>query len=201
MDEGVTSITSTNADADLPPALAVTVEVPPFRALTLPLPSTVATPGSELSQVTVLSDASAGLTVAVSLAVPPTVRSILSLSSVTELTLTVGFTTVMAQEADLLPADAVILAEPTATAVTSPVGDTVATEELDEVHVTVLSVASAGDTVAVNRKVSPTVSSAELLLRDTDDTATSVSVGPHASSRRPMEISAIILFILMKKLG
>ena len=189
------SITSTRAEADLPPALAVTVDVPPFRALTLPSLSTVATEESELSQVTVLSVASAGLTVAVSLAVPPTVKSKRSLSSVTELTFTVGLTTVTAQVADLPPAEAVMLAEPTATAFTSPEFDTVATELFEEFQDTVLSVASAGLTMADNLVVSPTVNSNDDLFRDTDDTGTSFSGGSHASSSKPREIRALILFI------
>jgi hypothetical protein len=105
--------------------------------------------------------------------------------------------TVTAQDADLPPAEAVMLAEPTAAAVTSPEGDTVATEEFEEDQVTVLSVASAGETVADNRKVSPTVSSAELLFRDTDDTATSFSTGPHDSISSPSDNRASILFILL----
>jgi hypothetical protein len=104
---------------------------------------------------------------------------------------------VTAQEADLPPADAVMFAEPTATAVTSPFGDTVATEELEEDQVTDLSVASAGETVADNRKVSPTASSAELLFKDTDDTATSFSTGPHDHISRPSDNRASILFILL----
>ena len=141
--------------------------------------------------------ASAGLTVAVSLAVPPTVRSSLSLSSVTELTLTVGFTTVTLQTADLPPADAVMLAEPTATAVTSPEGDTVATDALEVDHVTVLSLASDGETVAESLVLSPTASSTDEGLADTDDTATSTSGGSHASSNKPRDNSAVIRFILL----
>ena len=94
-----------------------------------------------------------------------------------------------------------MLAEPTATALTSPEGETVATDWLEEVHVTVLSLASAGKTVADNLTVSPTFNSTEVLSRDTDDTGTSTSGGSHASSRKPRETSAIILFIPMSFIG
>ena len=58
--------------------------------------------------------------------------------------------TVTAQVPDLLPAFTVMTADPIALAVTNPVGDTDATVELEEVHVTDLSVAFDGLTVAVN---------------------------------------------------
>ena len=48
-----TSETVTEAEADLPPLLAVTEAEPAATAVTLPLPSTVATDGLELAQVTV----------------------------------------------------------------------------------------------------------------------------------------------------
>ena len=58
----------------------------------------------------------------------------------------------------LLPPDvAVMVAVPAALAVTLPIVSTIATAVLLDVHVTVLSVASAGDTVAESGVVSPTV--------------------------------------------
>ena len=64
------SVTVTATDADLPPAVAVMVAVPAFTPVTLPS-ATVATAVSEDFQVTVLSVALPGLTVAVSWAVAP----------------------------------------------------------------------------------------------------------------------------------
>ena len=62
--------------ADMFPALAVMVALPTFFAMTMPL-STVATESSEVLQVTVLSVASSGLTVAVRVTVSPTLREAL----------------------------------------------------------------------------------------------------------------------------
>ena len=70
-----------------------------------------------------------------------------------------------------LVAVTVIVAVPTATAVTTP-SETVATLSLSLNHVTVLSVASSGLTVAASFSVSPTVSVVEVLLRVTSVTAT-----------------------------
>jgi hypothetical protein len=67
------ALTVTEQVADLLPALAVIVAEPTATAVTVPF-FTVATDSFELDQVTVLSVASAGLTVAARLAVPPTVR-------------------------------------------------------------------------------------------------------------------------------
>ena len=64
--------------------------------------------------------------------------------------------TVSLQLAVLSPAFAVMVAVPSALAVTSPLLETVATAVFDEVHVTVLSVALAGETVAVIVAVCPT---------------------------------------------
>ena len=64
-------VTVTGQVADLPPAVAVIVAVPSFKAFTVPL-LTVTTVWSELDHVTVLSVAKIGVTVAVRLAVLPT---------------------------------------------------------------------------------------------------------------------------------
>jgi hypothetical protein len=66
----------------------------------------------------------------------------------------------------------VIVAVPGDTAVTLPFPSTVATDPFDDDHVTVLSVASAGDTVAVRVRVAPSVRDIELLLRVTPVTST-----------------------------
>ena len=65
------------------------------------------------------------------------------------------FITMTVQVAVLSPAFAVTIAVPWATAVTLPFASTVATDELLEDQVTVLSVALSGFTVAVSVRVSP----------------------------------------------
>ena len=79
--------------------------------------------------------------------------------------------TVTVQVADLPPALAVMVVEPTATAVTVPLF-TVATEVFELDQVTVFSVAFAGLTVAVRLAVSPTVRVTEVWLRATEETDT-----------------------------
>ena len=66
--------------AVLSPTLAVMVAVPLPTAVTLPLASTVATEVLELDQVTLLSVAFSGSTVATSVEVPPTCNVIVDLS-------------------------------------------------------------------------------------------------------------------------
>ena len=135
--------------ADLSPALAVMVAEPTLMAVTTPL-STVATLESEVLQVTVLSVASTGLTVAVRVTVSPALSCALVLSSSTELTSTTFLLTVIVQVPDFPPAEAVIVDMPSAMAVTSPVLDTVAADCLEEAQDTVLSDASLGRTFALN---------------------------------------------------
>ena len=80
--------------------------VPALTAVTLPVLSTVATPVSELSHVTLWSVASLGVTVAVKVAVSPTVSDLLAKSSDTPVTVTVvgaDVLTVTVQVAVLLP--------------------------------------------------------------------------------------------------
>ena len=72
------------------------------------------------------------------------------------------------------PAFAVMVAVPALTAVTTP-SLTVATVSSEEVHVTVLSVALSGVTVALRVVVSPTVSAAVVLSRVTFSTATTLA--------------------------
>ena len=74
--------------------------------------------------------------------------------------------TVIAQTADLSPALAVMVADPSLIAVTTP-SVIVATEASEVSHVTVLSVASSGFTVAVREIVSPTLREALALFRVT----------------------------------
>ena len=150
------------------PAFAVIVASPFTTAVTTPF-TTVATSSFELVHVTVLFVALLGNTVAVNFFVSPTV-SVASVSlnviSVTATSSSFGsstFSTVTLQVAVLFPAVAVIIASPSATAVTTPFA-TVATSSFELVHVTVLFVALLGNTVAVNFFVSPTVSVASVSL-------------------------------------
>ncbi len=148
-----TGLTVTLHVADLSPQAAVIVASPTDTAVTLPSASTVATDASDVVQTIVLSVTSSGNTVAVSFADAPMVSesSVLSramLSARTGLTVTLHV-------ADLSPQAAVIVASPTDTAVTLPSASTVATDASDVDHVTVLSVTSSGNTVAVSLAVLP----------------------------------------------
>ena len=140
------------------PALAVMVAVPAATAVTTPF-STVATVASEVVQVTVLSVASAGVTVAVRVTVSPSVRAAVVWLRAIPDTATTFLATVTTQVAVLSPALAVMVAVPTATAVTLPEASTVATAVFEELHVTVLSAASSGVTVAVRVTVPPSTKS------------------------------------------
>ena len=73
----------------------------------------------------------------------------------------------------------VIMAVPSATAVTFPCASTVATLPLEVVHVTSFSVALAGITVAVRFSVSPSTKFSVVLFSDTDVT----SMGCTSNSR------------------
>ena len=131
------AVTVTLHLADLSPAFAVMTAVPALIPFTLPL-FTVATAVLEEVQVTVLSVALSGLTVAVRVSSWFTLRDRLVLFRVTDVTATVAFVTVTLQVAVLLPAFAVIVAVPALTPFTLP-SLTVAMAVLEEVQVTVLS--------------------------------------------------------------
>ena len=148
------------------------VAVPTFLAVTTPF-ETVATVWSDVVQVTVLSVASDGFTVAVRVTVSPALSEAAVLFSVTEVTSVA--TTVIWHVAVLSPAFAVMVAVPTFFAVTTPF-ETVATVWSDVVHVTVLSVASSGFTVAVKVTVSPALSDAVVLFKVTEVTSVATTV-------------------------
>ena len=178
--ETVASVTVIVQVARLSPEVAVMTEEPAFLAVTRPL-LTDATLLLDEDQVTVLSVALAGRTVAVICMVLPVTISALAISSSTLVTLISGstgsspfLTTVTGQEANLPPAAAVIAVVPSARAVIVPSAATFATEGLDEVHSTVLSVAFSGRTVAVRVSVSPISNSTDSLSRETDSTGTSL---------------------------
>jgi hypothetical protein len=122
--------------------------------VTTPEEETVATEVLFEDQVTDLSIASAGDTVAVNVRVSPKDSVISVLFKLTPVTL--GFT-VTTQLAVLDPSDVVtvIVAFPADCAMTTPEEDTDATEVLLDDHVTDLSVAFDGETVAVKAYVSP----------------------------------------------
>ena len=141
--------------AVLSPALAVTVAVPSLTASIFP-PSTVATEGSEDVHVTVLSVASSGLTVAVIVSESPSLRVNSSFEREMEATSTVFAETETEHDAVNPPSTdlTVILADPALSAVTFPFS-TLATDLSLLSHITVLSSASDGETVAVRLPVSP----------------------------------------------
>ena len=147
--------------AVLPPSdvLTVTTVEPTFLAVTTPLELTVAMDVFSDDQVTPLSVASEGETVATNVAVLPTCKVNEEEFRDTPVTETVEAFTVTEQVAVLPPSAvlAVIVAVPAFFAVTSPSEDTVATEVLLDVHVTSLLDALEGLIVADNQVDSPTV--------------------------------------------
>ena len=145
---------------------AVIVAEPADFAVTTPLLSTVATLLLLVDQVTALFVVLFGSTVAVSCIVSPSIISALLLSSEIEVARTELCLTVTEHEAlRLLPSVvlAVMVALPTAFAVTNPLLLTVATELLLVVQVTVLFVVLLGSTVAVSCIVFPLPNSALVL--------------------------------------
>ena len=161
------TFTVTAQRAVLPPSLVVTVIValPPPLAVTTPEEETVATEVLLEDQLTVLSVALDGVTVAVSVAVSPSVKVNCVGLNATPDTGTVAALTFTEQVAFLAPSVVVtvIVAEPAFFVTTTPASDTVATSMLLEVHITDLSVAFAGATVAVKVAVSPSVNVNEVL--------------------------------------
>ena len=87
---------------------------------------------------------------AVRVTVSPALSCALVLFNSIELTSTTFLLTVIVQVPDFPPAEAVIMAVPSAMAATKPVLDTVATDCLEEAQITVLSEALLGSTVALN---------------------------------------------------
>ena len=153
--------TTTEQDAVFPPSVVLTVIValPSDLAMTTPEEDTSATDGALDDHVTDLSVALDGVTVAVNVWVSPSVIVKVVLLRLTPVTGMTFALTVTAQDAVLPPSIVltVIVALPADLAMTTPVEDTSTTEELLDDHVTDLSVASFGDTVAVRVWVSPSV--------------------------------------------
>ena len=172
IDSVFTEIVTTQS-AEQVPDLAVIVALPDFRAVIFPF-DTETTASSEEVQTIVLSVASSGLMVAVRVSVSPTCIDKEVLSSVMDVTATILAETLTLQVADFPPALAVIVAVPSLTAVTVP-EFTLATEALDDAHITPSYSASLGRTVATRLKVSPSTISTVAVFNDTDDTSTCVS--------------------------
>ncbi len=150
------------------------VAEPAAFAVTTPEEETVATDVLLEDQVTDLSVALEGVTVAVNVWVSPTVIDSEALLRLTPVTATVAADTVTEHVAFFPPSFVVtvIVADPAALAVITPELETVATDVLLEDQVTDLSVASEGVTVAVNVWVSPTVIDNDVLFRLTPVTET-----------------------------
>ena len=189
----VGTLTVTVQNAVLPlEVVTVTVAVPSPTAVILPF-STVATDGSDELHITDLSVVSSGTTVAVSTPVFPTTSDMVDLSNVTPAAMTTEFLTVTVQVAAFpLEVVAITTAVPAFFAVTIPFS-TVATAVSELVHVTVLSVASAGITAAVNTSVSPTTNDRAGLSREMPETATVELVTVTVQiAVLPLEVVAII---------
>ena len=184
--------------ASLSPALAVMVAVPSLMAVTTPS-STVAMDTSEVLQVTVLSVASSGFTVALRVTVSPTFKEALVLSKLIEDTSTTPLLTVTTQDPIFPPAVAVMVDVPSAIATTFPFCSTVATDCFDDAHIISRSVAFEGEIVALNEMDSPTIISAAGWLTVTEDTGISCSFSEQDQNTRKvknaMENKARSLFI------
>ena len=107
--------------------------------------------------------------------------------------------TVTAQVAETSPHFAVITACPSALAVTLPSASTVATASFDEVHVTVLSVASSGITVAVRVTVCPTLRLKACSLRVIELTGTGSSPNLTSESGVVMLTPSVELSLMFSK--
>ena len=193
--------TVTEHVAVLDPSVVVTVivAVPAALAVTTPLEDTVATVVLLDFHVTDLSVAFDGRTVAVKVCVSPTVIDNEVLFRLTPVTETVAADTVTVHFAVLAPSVVVtvIVEVPAAFAVTTPEEDTVATEVLLDDHVTDLSVAFDGNTVAVKVSVSPTVMDRELLFRLTPvtDTFAAWTVTEHVAVLDPSVVVTVIVAV------
>ena len=168
--DSVLTVTVTLHSATQVPDFAVIVASPDFLAVILPS-DTVATDTSDELQVTALSVALSGFTVAVNISVSPTCIDREVRSRMIDFTATILAEIFTVQVADLPPALAVIVAEPSLMAVTVP-EFTLATEALDEAQITPSYSASFGRMVATRLKVSPSTISTVAVFNDTDETST-----------------------------
>ena len=191
--------TVTEHVAFFPPSVVVTVIVaePAVFAVTTPDVETVATEVLLEDQVTVLSVAFDGVTVAIRVWKLPSTNVKLVLSRLNPVTATVFAFTATEHTAVSAPSTVftVIIAVPAAFAVTTPEEDTVATAVLSDVHVTDLFVAFDGFTVAVNACVSPSVIVRLVLSRLTPVTGITfaLTVTSHTAVLPPSSVLTVIL--------
>ncbi len=153
------------------PFLAVIVTLPAFNSVTTPS-DTVASVSSLDNQITILSVAFSGKTVATSVIISstsPTVSPLIVILS----TAIIGSVMVMTCLSSTSPALAVIVTAPTFNSVTTPLDTVASVSSLDD-QTTVLSVAFSGSTVTVNVIVSP-VSPSDFPLIVTVSTSTSTT--------------------------
>ncbi len=101
--------------------------------------------------------------------------------------------TVTAQVADTLPHVAVMVAFPTAIAVTLPLASTVATLSSDDFHVTVLSVVVAGLTVAISVSVSVAFRVIAVLFRVMDAAGVASTVTAQVADTLPQVAVMVVL--------
>jgi hypothetical protein len=155
-------VTVTDAVPLLPSLVAVIVAEPAATPVTTPLDDTVAIPVLELAHVTGRPESTAPFAssvVAVSCTVCPTLTLGVDGETLTDATGTVTAVT-LTEAVPLFPSlVAVIVAEPAATPVTTPLDDTVAIPVLEVDHVTVRPVNTllfASRVVAVSCAVCPT---------------------------------------------
>ena len=187
--------TVTVHDAVLFPALAMTYAIPSFIARISPS-VTLTVEGSELSQVTVLSVAFSGRTVATSVVPDPSTKVTDVLSKVTLSTGITFFDTVTLHAALFPSAEAVMTANPSVTAVTTP-SVTVAIVSSEVLQVTVFSFAFSGSTVAFSSLDSPSTKVNSFGSMTTSVTCTTglpacVTVNPRFSVSHRMENSALL---------
>ena len=133
------------------PQVTVIIASPTPTAVTLPSASTVATELSDEVNVTLGFVVVDGLTVTTSFVLSPA-RKVDVDTFISTLSAGVA-STVTAQVADTLPQVAVMVAVPTATAVTLPLASIVATFASEVLHSITLTVVVAGSTVAVSVSV------------------------------------------------
>ena len=194
------------------PEVAVIVAVPAATAVTSPADETVATDAADVDHVTVapdMADPPVSFTVALSVTVSPNDAKVVVLGETSTVDTTCP--TVTADVPVAAPEVAVIVAVPSATAVTSPAADTVATVSADVAHVTVALAIVApfwSLTVAVSCVVSPKEAKLRLVAERVIEVATGVGVGvvgvvggavgpvplsPHASSKSRATTACVLV--------
>ena len=137
--------------------VAVIVASPTAIAVTTPLASTVAIDSSDDDHSTDFSVANSGSTIATSVSVSFASRLISDLSSVIDVA-NVGMTVTLhvAERFEPSTVVAVIVASPTAIAVTTPLASTVAIDSSEDDQVTALFIANSGRIVATSIALSAT---------------------------------------------